>query len=154
MPSLLPSGVHARQLVPDVQALVNLSYAHPLPGSDPVDAAAYKKPTVPLENPPSDLPEGGWNVSSLDTLFHNAFQPLDAAYRFGEELAAEFPDIVQSVDIGTSAEGRVIRGWSAHINKEGHENNADEFIIISGQHAREVSQRCERDVANALRWRI
>lgn len=107
---------------------------------DPVDSAAYKKPTAPLDNPPSDLPEGGWNVSSLNTLFHNAFQPLDAMYRFGDELAAAFPEIVTSSDVGTSAEGRPIRGWSAHINKDGHENNADEFIIISGQHAREVSR--------------
>jgi extracellular matrix protein 14 len=130
LPSLLPKDTHARKIVPDLQALVNLSLAHPLPGL----AGAYA-PHSPLDDPPSDLPDGGWNVSSLATLFHDAFQPLSAAERFLETLVKEFPETLHSFEIGQSAEGRPLRAYSAH-RADGKED-APEVVIISGQHARE-----------------
>lgn len=141
LPSFLPAGAHARKLVPDLQALVNLSYAHPLPADGGPSEESYRPPRAPLEDPPTDLPDGGWNVSSLATLYHNAFQPLDAVYRFGDDLVAEFPAL-HKVEIGKSAEGRDIIGYSAHIHTDGgsgKHNDRPEIVIISGQHAREVS---------------
>lgn len=132
LPSLLPKDAHARKFVPDLQALVNLSLAHPLP-----DIPGAYAPRSPLVDPPTDLPDGGWNVSTLSTLFHDAFQPLAAGERFLDALVKEFPDTVHTFEIGQSAEGRPLRAYTAH-RADGKED-APEVVIISGQHAREVS---------------
>lgn len=113
---LLPSST---MYVPDVQALVDMT----------------------LRDVAADEPEGGWNVSSIDTPFHDAYHKVEAVYAFGDALKAAFPDIVEEFDIGTTAEGRPIRAWRAHLkaNDGEPEHEELEFVIQAGQHAREVS---------------
>ncbi|BEJ13788.1 hypothetical protein CspHIS471_0309620 [Cutaneotrichosporon sp. HIS471] len=130
LPSLVPKDAQATKIVPDLQALVNLSLAHPIPGL----AGAYA-PRSPLTNPPTDLPDGGWNVSTLGTVFHDAFQPLSAMDRFLDTLVKAFPGTLRTFEIGQSAEGRPLRAYTAH-RADGKED-APEVVIISGQHARE-----------------
>ncbi|KAL1406576.1 hypothetical protein Q8F55_008282 [Vanrija albida] len=103
--------------VPDVQALVDMTAR---------DVA-------------EDEPEGGWNVSSIDTPFHDAYHKVEAVYAFGDALKAAFPDIVEEYDIGTTAEGRTIRAWRAHLKAADGEPEHEEleFVIQAGQHARE-----------------
>lgn len=76
-------------------------------------------------------------MTSLGTLFHNAFQPLDAIYRFGDDLSEAF-SAVRKIEIGKSAEGRPIVGFTTHID-QGDRHEKPEIVIVAGQHAREVS---------------
>lgn len=121
--------------VPDVQALVD--------GARAVDA-----------------PEGGWNVTTLDSPFHDGYHGIDDVYSFGDALVEEFPDTVTSFDIGETAEGRPIRAYTARkpgpepegldaqrSRKRVDDDEELEIMIIAGQHAREVSHRC----GNSLR---
>lgn len=90
------------------------------------------------EAPPTDTPDGGWNVSSRETVFYNAYQPLDAIWAFGSALADQWPEYVTGLELGTTQEGRPIRGWSAKMPmREGETDPAVEIVIQSGQHARE-----------------
>ncbi|GMK55171.1 hypothetical protein CspeluHIS016_0202270 [Cutaneotrichosporon spelunceum] len=130
LPSLIPKDAQATKIVPDLQALVNLSLAHPVPGLP----GAYA-PQSPLADPPTDFPDGGWNVSTLDTVFHDAFQPLPAIDRFLDALVNEYPETLHTFEFGQSAEGRPLRAFSAH--RADGKADAPEVLIISGQHARE-----------------
>lgn len=110
-------------MIPDLQSLIDSTAPH----------------IAAEENPPTDLPGNGWNVSTLNTLFYDAYQPLQAMWDFGSALADKWPDYVTGLEIGTTAEGRPIRGWSAKLPmNEGETDPHVEFIIQSGQHAREV----------------
>jgi hypothetical protein len=101
---------------------------------------------------------------SLSTPWHDAYHSLLDLYSFGSALVGEFPDMLEEFVVGRSSEGRGIMGYRAHIHSEGVEEGARgtkgkkgkkgkkeqgsggviadqnlEFIVQSGQHAREVS---------------
>jgi hypothetical protein len=102
-----------------------------------------------------------WDVGSLDSSFHDGYHTLDDIITFGDALAAGFDGLdglhVESFVLNqTTEEGRDIRGWKAWIEpessavagKKGRKGRKDaeqeddvelEFVVQSGQHAREVS---------------
>lgn len=120
----LPKGSFST-FVADVQALVEAAD----PGDEP------------------DAPPVDWNVTSLSSPFHDAYHTLDDMHTFGDALVAAFPNIITSFDVGTTAEGRTIRAWSATIDEEptpGVPEDGDvddeekyEFVVQANQHARE-----------------
>jgi hypothetical protein len=106
----------------------------------------------------AEVPEGGWNVTTLDSPFHDGYHNLDDAYSFGDALVEAFGDMVTTFEVGQTAEGRPIRAWTAKTHevpepepepsepagfkrKERQKRKDVEYEIIvqSGQHAREVS---------------
>lgn len=56
--------------------------------------------------PPSS---GDWDLSTIDTPFHQAYHPFSAIEAFVDELERTFPEVVEAFEIGKSAEGRSIR---------------------------------------------
>lgn len=111
-----------QRMIPNLQELIDTTAPHIMAG----------------EAPPRDTPEG-WNVSALATVFYDAYQPLEAMCDFGSALADKWPEYVTGIDIGTTQEGRTIHGWSAKLPmNEGETDPNVEFVIQSGQHAREV----------------
>lgn len=137
MRSLLPADL-VSTYIPDVQVLLDSAPVadDPLPGDGGDD-------------------DDVWNVTTLASPFHDGYHTLDQVYQFGEALVSHF-NIVTSYDIGTTAEGRPIRAWSAKIDEEAtpgipedggdanDENDKFEFIIQANQHAREVSKQLHR----------
>jgi hypothetical protein len=121
-----------------------------------VDAA-----TPPLHQPPlvddDDVGILGFPMDSLDTPFHDAYHSLEELYAFADQMAVRFDGDgikVESFSVGQSFEGREIRGWKASMDSQvfgrGQDEDQDEdpeeeqlvreFVIQSGQHAREVSR--------------
>jgi len=90
------------------------------------------------------LPMGeGWDVSTLSaSTFHDSYHSLEEMDVFGDALASKFGPMgiqVEKFSVGETWEGREIRGWKARMAS----TNADpvgerEFVVQSGQHAREV----------------
>lgn len=114
---LLPDNIPVSTFVKDVQTLV--------------DGSASSEP-----------PEGGWNVSSLASPFHDGYHKVDDIYSFGDALVEFFPDMLTSMELGRTQEDRPIRSWTAKIESGSapdEEKDKVEIIVQSGQHAREVS---------------
>jgi hypothetical protein len=103
---------------------------------------------------PSDLVR---DRSNLSTPFHDQYHTLQEIYAFGSSLIEEYSDILEGFVVGYSAEGREILGYRAHIwgedkelkkGRKGNDGGSNdgftgknlEFIVQSGQHAREVSR--------------
>jgi hypothetical protein len=97
----------------------------------------------------------GFPMDSLDTPFHDAYHSLEELYAFADQMAVRFDGDgikVESFRVGQSFEGREIRGWKASMDNQvfgrGQDEDEDpeegqlvrEFVIQSGQHAREVSR--------------
>ena len=123
-----------RPIIPDLQSLINIS--------------------SPAPSPTSSIDVSLWNLSDLDTTFHESYHSLDDLYSFGDALAAAFSQPpgagihMDSFIPGRTYEGRPIRGWRAWLQEEEEVGPEDEkswqkreFVVQSGQHAREVS--CE-----------
>lgn len=87
----------------------------------------------------------GWDLNSLSSTFHDGYHSLEEMDVFGDELAAKFGPMgiqVEKFSVGQSWEGREIRGWKAKMAKSGKGDDKAgerEFVVQSGQHAREVS---------------
>lgn len=100
-----------------------------------------------------------FNLTTLATPFHDSYHTLKDIHQFGDALVETFNGKegieVWSFDVGTTWEGRPIRGWSARLMRnESDVNNSQrrrrsrvteedeelqkEIVIISGQHGREV----------------
>ncbi|WWC95761.1 hypothetical protein V866_002627 [Kwoniella sp. B9012] len=108
---------------------------------------------------PSLPPIDPYNLTTIDTPFHDKFHSLKEMYKFGDTLISTFNDThqntsgihIKEVDIGKTYENRTIKGWSAkiHHNKTGEgdpgyptvtvdEDEVElEFVVIAGQHGRE-----------------
>lgn len=135
--SHLPSSADAEVFIPSLQPLIDATY-----------------PSHPFRS-------DAWNVSSLDSSFYDHFHTVEELYAFGDELAVQFPGVVEGFDVGQTFEGREIRGWRAHLadnsslsgGEGGDERKAKkgrkgevqekpilEFVVQSGQHAREVGR--------------
>lgn len=87
-----------------------------------------------------------WDVSTLSTPFHDSYHSLEEMDVFGDELAAKFGPLgieVEKFSVGQSWEGREIRGWKARAKRDDKDEDGEsverEFVVQSGQHAREVS---------------
>ncbi|ORY34862.1 putative cell wall organization and biogenesis-related protein [Naematelia encephala] len=110
-----------------------------------------------------------WDASTLRTPFYDAYHDYDDINRFGAAMVRTFNGVkgitVEEFSIGKTAEGREIKGWTAHLDKEepegwrkhsgkergkgrkrpvedeeddeGDDDAVYEFVIQSGQHARE-----------------
>jgi hypothetical protein len=91
---------------------------------------------------PSTL-TSGWGLSSLSSTFHDAYHSVEEMDVFGDELAAKFGPLgiqVEKFSVGQTWEGREIRGWKAKMTdgKGDDKVGEREFVVQSGQHAREV----------------
>jgi extracellular matrix protein 14 len=139
--AIIPSSASVRTFVSNVQDLVDAS--SPVPTTEP--------------------PKGGWGVESIASPFHDGYHVLEDVYGFGDALAEVFG--LRSFEVGTTAEGRAIRAWSASGNTtepgdgdgggDGGGDDGDdggdgddgsdttrledkyEIVIQAGQHARE-----------------
>jgi extracellular matrix protein 14 len=107
----------------------------------------------------------------METTFHNSYHSLEDIYSFGDALAAGFDGKrgvrVEAFTVGETFEGREIRGWKAWYEPvegtpefkkkkkgkkgkggkgkkpdEGDSGVELEFVVQSGQHAREVGLAC------------
>lgn len=139
-------------LIPSLAPVLDAASSSPSTSSSLLDA--HKRPW--------------WDLSDLSTPFHDAYHSLSDLYAFGDALVDWFPGTVQAFDVGETWEGRKIQGWKAHMAREegpeasagtqrrekgrkgrkrpdgtrpGHgleEETVLEFVVQSGQHAREV----------------
>lgn len=140
--NLLPSTIPLSVFIPDLQSLIDLSTPQPLSGLD------------------------AWDLSVIDTSFHDAYHPYSKMLEFGDALVDEFPTMVESFAVGNSYEGVEIEGWRVHLasnesisgiqsGEEGRKRKKVkgkkgkvvgqevlEFVVQSGQHAREVGPVC------------
>jgi hypothetical protein len=94
-----------------------------------------------------EMTDGGWDLSTLSSSFHDSYHSLEEMDVFGDALASKFGPLgiqVEKFSVGESWEGREIRGWKARMVVEPESENGKEpvgereFVIQSGQHAREV----------------
>jgi extracellular matrix protein 14 len=88
--------------------------------------------------------EGGWDLSTLSaSTFHDSYHSLEEMDVFGDALVSKFGPMgiqVEKFSVGQTWEGREIRGWKARMASPGAEPVGErEFVVQSGQHAREVS---------------
>lgn len=96
----------------------------------PPSPAPPQPPTEPAPRPPPP-PVGSnrttpdiYNTTDLTTLFHDAYHPLSVLYDFMDELEVTYGSgawegAVRVFNLGTSAEGREIRGIKLHRAREG-----------------------------------
>jgi extracellular matrix protein 14 len=96
------------------------------------------------QSTPSSALVGGWDVSTLGSSFHDSYHSLEEMDVFGDALASKFGPMgieVERFSVGQSWEGREIRGWKARMKNDqvkGEPVGEREFVVQSGQHAREV----------------
>ena len=97
---------------------------------------------------PMQLKEPGeistWDLSTIDSPFHQTYHNLDELYAFGDAISDYFNGLrgvrIETSDIGQTFQDRKIRGWKLWMESEGNETRVErEFVVQSGQHAREVS---------------
>lgn len=79
-----------------------------------------------------------WNLSSLsNTTFHSTYHPLEDIHTFMQELLDLYPDNVNVVPIGHTAENREM--FALQIFKDQRSlSKKTGFVITGAQHAREV----------------
>lgn len=121
--SALPGSWDVSAMVPDLQELVEATQPAKSVGDDAADDP---------EHPP-------WDMSDILTPFHDQYHSFDDMLLFGNALVHAFPDLVSQNDLGTTHEGRPIRSWSIRAGQDEGEDDLPryEFIVQSGQHARE-----------------
>ena len=100
-----------------------------------------------------EMTEGGWDLSTLSSNFHDSYHSLEEMDVFGDALASKFGPLgiqVEKFSVGETWEGREIRGWKARMAVES-ENGKEpvgerEFVVQSGQHAREVYHKAQKGI--------
>ncbi|KAI0360633.1 Zn-dependent exopeptidase [Trametes cingulata] len=102
--------------------------------------------SIALDNPEDlHLYSKGWNLSSLsNSTYHSVYHPLYEVEDFMQELATTFPNNVELVNLGHSAENREMiamrlsRGTD-ELKRPGHSSTTKKtgFVITGAQHARE-----------------
>jgi murein tripeptide amidase MpaA len=81
------------------------------------------------------------------TAFFDEYQELDAIYDFIDDLAASYPNLVSTFVLGTTYEGRQIRGIKIQANR----GSKGEFFYNGGIHSREwISPATVLYMANEL----
>jgi hypothetical protein len=149
--SLLPAGLHedAPLIKSDMleALLTRPTKKHPRrpPPSQP-----------PIPSPPIDM----FNLTTLQSPFHDTYHSMDNITEFGKQLEKTFPGLVKRFVVGKSAEGRDVEGlrlhkyvnlteqaegeWSVRTIQGRRKGGVQEakprvFYLQGGQHAREVS---------------
>ncbi|KJE00765.1 carboxypeptidase A4 [Cryptococcus gattii NT-10] len=150
--------------ITNVQSLVDFTtpsdYPNLIDSSLGVDASQPLRNREPLQisrnqRTPKVDP---FNLTTLATPFHDSYHTLKDIHKFGDVLVETFNGKegieVWGFDVGTTWEGRPIKGWSARLVKnESDPSNGQrrrqgrvldedeelrkEIVIISGQHGRE-----------------
>ncbi|WVF68441.1 hypothetical protein IAT40_003207 [Kwoniella sp. CBS 6097] len=122
-----------------------------------------KKKTKPSPKKPQIDP---FNLTTIDTPYHDAFHAIEDVYKFGQVLISTFNGKdgldLQEINIGKTYEGRDIKGWTAKMTEvngsqpqdltkkkkkkhgKGREREEDveeplelEIVVQAGQHGRE-----------------
>lgn len=121
--SALPGSWDVSTMIPDLQALVE--------ETQPSPKTSFEEPGDP-KHPP-------WDMNDILTPFHDEYHSFDDMLLFGNALVHAFPDLVTQNDLGTTEEGRPIRSWSIRAGQKKGEDDLPryEFVVQSGQHARE-----------------
>ncbi|KAG8907769.1 putative metallocarboxypeptidase ecm14 [Tulasnella sp. 403] len=85
-------------------------------------------------------PIGPWNVSTLaNCTFHNGFHTLEEIDSFVQQLANEYPNLVELVRLGKTSENRDILALNISMRRADRPKKRRKRIVIQGaQHAREV----------------
>jgi hypothetical protein len=110
----------------------------------------------PMPSPPIDE----FNLTTLQSPYHDAYHSMANISEFGRQLELTFPGLVKRFVVGKSAEGRDVEGlrlhkyvntteeaegeWSIRTMQgrrqgQGQESKPRVFYLQAGQHAREVS---------------
>ena len=84
-----------------------------------------------------------WDLSTINSPFHQSYHNLEELYAFGDAISDYFNGLrgvrVETFNLGETFQDRQIRGWKVWMENEGNETKQErEFIVQSGQHAREV----------------
>jgi extracellular matrix protein 14 len=101
--------------------------------------------------------EGGYDLSSLGaSTFHDSYHSLEEMDVFGDALASKFGPMgiqVEKFSVGQTWEGREIRGWKARMTSVNAEPVGErEFVVQSGQHAREVCYPVKAEIKLIIQW--
>ncbi|KZT02813.1 uncharacterized protein LAESUDRAFT_729776 [Laetiporus sulphureus 93-53] len=101
----------------------------------------HKTTEFPLSalSPPTEQPHPkSWNLTSLsNTTFHSVYHPLDEIEDFVQAMVALYPDYVQLVNIGHSAEGREMFAMKISKGQKANFKSKSGFVVTGAQHARE-----------------
>ncbi|OCF34286.1 hypothetical protein I316_03799 [Kwoniella heveanensis BCC8398] len=134
--SYLPTSTF-KPFIPDLQSLVDLSFtstfdleaAEEAESDDSYDDARSnevdiekkrkkKKKTKPAPKKPQIDP---FNLTTIETPYHDAFHPIEDVYKFGQVLISTFNGKdgldLQEINIGKTFEGRDIKGWTAKMTE-------------------------------------
>ncbi|PCH37079.1 hypothetical protein WOLCODRAFT_109553 [Wolfiporia cocos MD-104 SS10] len=85
-------------------------------------------------------PISSWNLSSLsNSTFHSVYHPLNEIEEFMDAMVELYPDLVQLVNLGHSAEGREMFAMkiSKYAGGKKKPKPKQGFVITGAQHARE-----------------
>lgn len=123
--SALPGNWDVSTMIPDVQELVEQTRPRPSLLAEPDEPGDPKHPP--------------WDMNDILTPFHDEYHSFDDMLLFGNALVQAFPDLVTQTDLGTTEEGRPVRSWSIRAGQKKGEDDLPryEFVVQSGQHARE-----------------
>ena len=88
-----------------------------------------------------------WNMSFSDSAFHSSYHPLSEIQDFVSDLAEEYPDLVELVNIGRTSEQREMTAIKISNTQKSVPDGKGEaslrhkgtVVIMGAQHAREVS---------------
>ncbi|ODN78617.1 hypothetical protein L202_04216 [Cryptococcus amylolentus CBS 6039] len=150
----LESESALESFIPDLQALIEATAPthHDISDSgfqDPLhqdleESSGRPEISKKKSKPPKPDP---FNLTTLLTPFHDSYHSLADIAKFGDRLVETFNGEqgleVWDFTVGTSWEGREIKGWSARFGNEpdngedGDEEPRREIVIMSGQHGRE-----------------
>ncbi|KAF9811509.1 hypothetical protein IEO21_06560 [Rhodonia placenta] len=93
---------------------------------------------IPPSTSGRDTGPSSWNLTSLsNSTFHSVYHPLEEIEEFVEAMAILYPDIVQLVNIGHSAEGREMVAMRISKGSGGSLKQKAGFVVTGAQHARE-----------------
>jgi len=125
----------------------------------------HRKRPPPSQPPIPSPPIDPFNLTTLQSPYHDAYHPLSNITQFGKQLEKTFPGLVKRFTVGKSAEGRDVEGlrlhkfvntteedpeeWSPRTLMGRKKGRAEEaktrvFYLQGGQHAREVRYHCRQ----------
>lgn len=86
-------------------------------------------------DPPADQHIPLWNLSHLETAFHEGYNRFENILEFANELSRTFPHLVELIKVGQSSEGREI--LAIKIEQPG-KRLRPRIVVQGALHARDV----------------
>ncbi|WVQ96001.1 hypothetical protein IAU59_003101 [Kwoniella sp. CBS 9459] len=160
-----------KPFIPDLQSLVDLSFTitpdvyvqtedeslseGASKASDEVDIEKKRKKNKKTKPTPKQPQIDPFNLTTIDTPYHDAFHPIEDVYKFGQVLISTFNGKegldLREINVGKTYEGRDIIGWTAKMT-DINGSQPQDLSRKKGKHGR--GREREEDAENPLELEI